>query len=270
MDKKIILWSSVIVMLALVAGVLIFLGTKKESYVDKLDYKTDNTGGIFTLLGNAYLPYPSGELNIDPLYTSRKRIEYDYPNLMTEVPPGLFQKGNFNAVYTPDLQWCKNGNCSDNRIHFINAGEMFKNTSGKMFVSLDPQRVSQLVLDTSAYMFMNPDGSVCLRPVEIKDGRRVVQNQQCLSLTVKDNLSFSVEFIGLTVAGELQVLGTLGEAYPLHIHLGSEPTLNVKGPIMPSPKVSMQQGLIPYAVLLDDCSFAVYDGSGKFAYQASL
>ena len=160
---------------------------------------------------------------------------------------------------------------------------MFKNTSGKMFVSLDPQRVSQLLLDTSAYMFMNPDGSVCIRPVEIKDGKRIVKNQECLSLqakterpmtvfslAVKDNLSFSVEFIGLTTDGQLQVLGTLGEVYPLHINLGSAPTLYKKGPIMPSPKVSAQNGMVPYAILLDDCSFAVYDGSGKFAYQASL
>ena len=260
-----------ILLLLSVIGLVIY-GVLKEKYTDKLDYQTDETGGLYSLFGNAYIPFPSGELTINPLYTSKKRINYDFPNIYTDIPEGLYEKGNFNAVYTPDLQWCKNGNCSDNKIFYVNAGELYRNTSGKMFVSQDPQRASQLELDTNAYVFMNPDGSVCGRSVKVDEKTRVRKpnQQKCLSLTIGNNFSFSVDFIGLTKEGILKVIGNNEEQYPLYIHIGKEPILFKKGEMIPTPSVNTADGRVPFAVLLDDCSFAVYNGNGKFQYQASL
>lgn len=262
--KPVILALSIILLIFAV-GLLIYGIVKREGYSDKLDYKTDETGGLYTLFGNSYLPYPSGELTINPAYTAKKIIDYNNPNIYTDVPDGLFQKGNFNAVYTPDLQWCKDGNCSNVKIFYLNAGELFSNTSGKMFVSQDPQRASQLELDTCAYMFMNPDGSVCLRAVKVdpRSGMRQVKEQQCLALTVGDNYSFSVNFIGLDKNGTFRVIGSNAMEYPLRFLMHGE---NIEF----TPSIDSRNGRRPYAILNDDCSFAIYDGDGTFQYQASL
>ena len=265
--KPVILALSIILLISAISLIIYVAVKRQEGYSDKLDYKTDMTGGLYTVFENSYLPYPSGELIIDPAYTTKKFIDYDHPNIYTDVPPGLFEKGNFNAVYTPDLQWCKDGNCSNVKVFYLNAGELFSNTSGKMFVSQDPQRASQLELDTTAYMFMNPDGSVCVRPVKIKEsGKRQVLPQQCLALTVGDNYSFNVNFIGLDKEGTFRFIGPNAIEYPLHIST----VLNAKGKLIPVPKISSSNSRKPYAILLDDCSFAIYDGNGTFQYQASL
>ena len=250
-----------------VMAVLWYMLYSKEGFMPKLDYKTDNVGGLFLTEDRAYLPYPSGELVISPLYNAPKTVQslpkpYD---LFTDLPVGRFQKGFLDAAFTPDTAWCADIKARD--IYHLNAGQLILNTGGKMFVSLNPSRHDKKVMKTAAYLFMNPDGSVCASKVMIIDGKRTPSQQVCYNIQDQEGIAYQIQKIGLDKQGRFQVFALNDTLYPLRYS-------KVDMPFSPcndteAKEVDLSKG-IPYATLLDDCTFAVFDGEGNFQYRACL
>ena len=223
----------------------------------------DSVGGEFLLMKNAYLPYPSGELTFSPMVDlpTRKCSNMDENS---GLPEGRFVKGHYNAVYTPDLLWCKNGNCSGTNVFFINAGEVFYNTCGKTFVSMDPERASPSEKHKMATLTMQPDGQLCMK--KSNDPRPT-----CF-VPVFQSVQYPVLNIGLDMEGRFYVLSATPASTGLEIpiYINQSPTDNTKARIMPSPSVTTGNGRVPYATLLSDCSFGVFDGDHKFQYRVHI
>jgi hypothetical protein len=251
--------------MTLVVGVMVYFVVKSkqtEKYGTSALYMQNQLtdGGMYMQSDNAYLPYPNGELTFSPLVNLPKR-KYGPMDGNSGLPEGRFVKGNFNNVYTPDLLWCKNGDCNA-LTYKINAGEIYFNTSGKTFVSVDPARASPDEKKMMATLSMQPDGSICQnKGGDLRD--------ECL-VPVINNMAFPVLCIGLDFEGRLHVLNSdpsvKGSENPLYISLDP----NSKGDIMTSPIVITVDQRIPYAVLLADCSFGIFSGDGIFAYKACL
>lgn len=236
---------------------------KYEPSTGNINMQLENllsTGGQYLQNRDAYVAYPSGELTFNPLVNLPKR-KYGPMDGTSGLPEGRFVKGHFNNVYTPDLLWCKNGDCSA-LTYQINAGDIFYNTSGKVFVSVNPAIASPDEKAQMASLAMQSDGSLLVHPSGGRDQYMV---------PVVNNQAFPVLCIGLDTQGKLYVLNSdasvKGLINPLFI--STDPAS--KGSLMEeAPEVVDPEHRQPFAVLQADCSFAVYSGGGIFAYRASL